>query len=343
MFSAQVWARRFAAVGLAALLWIPECAFALSGRGHQYIGAIADELLTASARKNVAELLGMPLRDAATWADCVKGVVRANNQFVYRKGPRSSEGCTVFESTKGIAEMEDYVRRNTSNCKRRRGEDDCHRQYHYTDVAIQHDRYDRAYVGTSEHDIVAAIAASIAVLQGKSSPAPFKIKGKREALLLLAHFVGDIHQPLHVGSIYLDRQGRPVNPDSPGRGFDRATFTRGGNWITFGSKNLHAEWDAVGKAINPLKISKATLDGALATRMTVGPAQSWSAHWAGEAVITSRQAFEGITFSAFGKKGRWEAHFADRKEYVKAKNRIQAEQLAKAGARLAQVLNALWP
>ena len=54
-------------------------------------------------------------------------------------------------------------------------------------------------------------------------------------------------------------------------------------------------------------------------------------------------AFEGLTFLPASKKGRWGAHFVDRKEYVKAKNRIQAEQLAKAGARLAQVLNAVWP
>ena len=34
----------------------------------------------------------------------------------------------------------------------------------------------------------------------------------REALRLLAHYVGDIHQPLHVAAVYLDREGRVVDP-----------------------------------------------------------------------------------------------------------------------------------
>jgi hypothetical protein len=343
MFSTQVWARRSVAVGLVALLWIPQCAFAYGGLGHQYVGAIADELLTANAKKNVIQLLGMPLRDAATWADCVKGVARAGGKFVYRRGPRSNEGCSAFESARGIAEMEDYVRRNTDNCKRRPGDDDCHRQYHYTDVAIQHDRYDRAYIGTSEHDIVGAIAASIVVLEGKPSPTPFKIKDKREAVLLLAHFVGDIHQPLHVGSIYLDRQGKPVNPDAMGRRFDPATLTRGGNWIAVGGTNLHADWDAIRKSNNALQISKAAMGRARATKMTSGPAQSWAAQWASETVVSSRAAFEGVTFSPSSKKGHWAAHFDDRKAYLKTKNRVQAQELEKAGARLAQILNATWP
>jgi len=29
----------------------------------------------------------------------------------------------------------------------------------------------------------------------------------------LAHYVGDIHRPLHVGAVYLDALGKPVNPN----------------------------------------------------------------------------------------------------------------------------------
>ena len=37
--------------------------------------------------------------------------------------------------------------------------------------------------------------------------------------MLLAHFVGDIHQPLHVGALYLDSNDKPVNPNLGAPGF----------------------------------------------------------------------------------------------------------------------------
>src|SRR6185295_537569 len=98
-------------------------------------------------------------------------------------------------------EMVDFVKRNATNCQRKPAEEICHKQYHYTDIAIQHDSYDPAFQGARTDDITAAITAVVAVLQGGTAQAPFSIKNKREALLLLAHYVGDIHQPLHVGAI----------------------------------------------------------------------------------------------------------------------------------------------
>jgi hypothetical protein len=47
--------------------------------------------------------------------------------------------------------------------------------------------------------------ATTQVLKGGAAPAPFSLKDQREALLLLTHYVGDLHQPLHVGAIYLDK------------------------------------------------------------------------------------------------------------------------------------------
>jgi endonuclease YncB( thermonuclease family) len=49
-------------------------AFAWGPQGHQYAGAIADQLLTANAKSQVNTILGLELRVAATWADCVKDV-----------------------------------------------------------------------------------------------------------------------------------------------------------------------------------------------------------------------------------------------------------------------------
>ncbi|WP_409362753.1 S1/P1 nuclease [Bradyrhizobium sp. CIR18] len=33
------------------------------------------------------------------------------------------------------------------------------------------------------------------------------MKDKKEALFVLSHLVGDLHQPLHVGAVYLDSAG----------------------------------------------------------------------------------------------------------------------------------------
>ena len=53
-------------------------------------------------------------------------------------------------------------------------------------------------VGTSSHDIVAALQSCIDVLQGRPASTPIDLRSREEALRLLAHLVGDLHQPLHV-------------------------------------------------------------------------------------------------------------------------------------------------
>ena len=60
-----------------------------------------------------------------------------------------------------------------------------HTMFHFEDVAIQRNSFDRNFQGTNSHDLVAAIGAAIAVLKDKPAPAPFSIKDKKEALLLL--------------------------------------------------------------------------------------------------------------------------------------------------------------
>ena len=69
-------------------------------------------------------------------------------------------------------------------------------------------------MGTNEHDLVGAVTAAIAVLRDMTPSGPFSIADKKEALFLLAHFLGDLHQPLHVGAVYLDEHGRLVDPDA---------------------------------------------------------------------------------------------------------------------------------
>ena len=58
----------------------------------------------------------------------------------------------------------------------------------------------------AEDDVVHQIAAAVAVLEGKSRRFP-----PAQAVRVLAHLVGDLHQPLHVGTGYFDVR----NPAAP--------------------------------------------------------------------------------------------------------------------------------
>src|SRR4029079_4853653 len=121
----------------------------------------------------------------------------------------------------------------------------CHETYHFADVPVQRDRYDKAYPGTSEHDIVSSINDAILVLRNLPAPLPFFIRDEKEALFLLAHLVGDLHQPLHVGAIYLQADGTAVDPDPANASAVEKSTTHGGNWIIDNEKKLHSDWDGI--------------------------------------------------------------------------------------------------
>ena len=330
----------------AAALTVPSNALAFGPRGHQVAGAIADKMLNAHAAAEVKKNLGMPLRTAATWADCVKDVMPvAGVGLRYRADPKYHAACAAFENTRGIARMQSYVQRNWKTCSPDAHVTACHKKYHFTDVAIQQSRYDRALAGTSDHDIVSALAAIVEVLQDRPPPAPFAIKDRKEALLLLAHLMGDIHQPLHVGSVYLDANNQPMDPGQTGTAIAKTTDTVGGNAIEDGSTNLHAEWDDVSTSLNPLALAAPLLAAAQAVPLTAGDFKVWPAAWASETVLTARGAFNGLSYSHKGaqKPGDWVVKIADRPTYAAQRRAIQTQQIARAGARLAQLLNAIWP
>jgi hypothetical protein len=297
--------------------------------GHHTVAAIADHLIAGTnAARQVKAILGdLSLQDAAVWADCTKGIVPSEN-FAYHPD-RIYPECKVFETADGEAEMADFVRRNLS-----------HGEYHYTDVAIQHDRYDRSLAGTRDDDIVGAVVAATHVLKGEPAPAPFNFKNKREALLLLSHYVGDIHQPLHVGAIYLDANGESVNPDTTT--FDPKTDTHGGNYINVPAKatNLHSMWDAVPASFIVSHLNTEIFRRAKNVSVTKGQVYDWPASWASATLGAAGKAFKGLKFSPL-QKGYWTATLPA--NYSAKMNDIKKTQIVDAGARLAQLLEAIWP
>jgi hypothetical protein len=326
----------------------PTASSAWGYQGHKVVGSIADQLLNPHAKQQVKQILGgdFHLQIVAPWPDCVKSVARHDDgTFHYEVDPNHLEfevPCVPFNSREERARIVDYAKRNWFTCPNvqdghQRG---CHNTYHFEDVAIQRDRFDRNFQGTNDHDLVATIAAAIEVLSDKPAPPPFSIKDKREALFLLAHMIGDLHQPLHVGSVYLDAGGKPVDPDVAHQ-IDEATATAGANFIQDQNINLHHEWDDI-----PTDIGEAATRELLSDARSVPASQGgigdWPAAWASDSILVSHDAFAGLSF-AQTRPNEWTVAFDDHMAYLRSQDAIKRKQLAKGGARLAELLNAIWP
>jgi hypothetical protein len=89
---------------------------------------------------------------------------------------------------------------------------------------------------------VQTLKQAIAVLQGKDTPAtnPHKFT-KRQALILITHMTGDIHQPLHVGAAFVSKDGKFVVPKTKAEIDETAVFdSRGGNNLLLDDEKLSA-------------------------------------------------------------------------------------------------------
>ncbi|MBA3961096.1 MAG: hypothetical protein H0X40_04235 [Chthoniobacterales bacterium] len=215
--------------------------------GHQIIGEIADKLLahTPTGAK-VSELLdGYTLREVAIIPDTIKqwdakGVDDPMVQSYFSSHPKIAEQLRAFWKANPPNEDENSAVPN-------------HHWFHYTDVPLAEplEKYTDGKAGRTQWDIVHMMRSCIAVLRGEEPEENVRAITKPIAVILLAHFVGDIHQPLHVGAEYFDAQGQPANPDQPGETF----ADEGGNSLhlqlngtppPFAAKHpkLHGYWDS---------------------------------------------------------------------------------------------------
>ena len=154
--------------------------FGWGDEGHETIGAMADTLIAGTpAAAHVRELLGAETLSAASvWADRIKG----------------RDGLTP--------EMAQFKTDNPN-----------HFISHFADIPFEEPKYRDDSIGAAADDVVHAIPACILILQGKpEAQSMFTNVSPRIALRLLAHYIEDLHQPLHVGSGYLDRTTF-VNPN----------------------------------------------------------------------------------------------------------------------------------
>ena len=305
-----------------ALLLASPCVHAYGPVGHQIVGAIADERLGSgpTAVKLRSILQGYTLEKASVIPDEIKGWDKKGvddpTTFRYSSRPRLD------------AELAEFWRANpptrdlTSPIPN-------HHWFHYTDVPVLNSqKYSDGKAGRSQWDIVQTMKLCVAVLKGEQpEDNPRKIT-KTVAVILLAHFVGDIHQPLHVGAQYFDEKGNAVDPDRTG---GHGLENQGGNTIRFnhspaaaeatGHKHskLHGFWDTRAVLLLlptlpkelPKEEKKAQMIAArreLVSRMVRQEPPNWRAPanvkptdypelWANQILPTSREAYERLQFN----------------------------------------------
>jgi hypothetical protein len=336
-----------------ALVCAPISAFPYGPDGHKQVGAIADNLIANSrAEVQVKRILGnLNLQTVAVWADCAKGAGPNNGVFEYASDPVKYPECIIFESDENKARFKNFAAMNWDQCGNAHGREHCHNQYHYTDVSTFNTKYTNGLVGTSSFDIVHSIQAAFIYLRsgGKTVTPPFVFADEKEALMLLTHYVGDIHQPLHVVAEYLDENGKEVTPDLVG--YKLGNDTIGGNQLLDASKTLHYEWDSIDPELSVGGArAAAVLSLARCVGPTVGKPENWSIEWASESINMSRQVFGGLRFTlqskyadvANDKEHKWDVTTVDPNYSLKA-NDLKQQKLAKGGARLAWILKAIWP
>jgi len=299
-----------ALIAAAALLAPAGQAHAWGYPGHRIVGAIADLVLRThypdvyrqvQAKLAVTDAAGKEVKrtlsEVAVFADCAK------NEKQYC-GRDASE------------EERQYALRNLE-----------HFRFHYADVPIEERRYVAGTAGTDEIDVVHMINYAVAQLRGRKPP---KIAGvdltDAEAVWLLAHLVGDIHQPLHVGAKYYDRDClKGVDPNRTGHaptfGIGEASIeTIGGNSIALTlpepavppAPNLHVYWDvaAVAQAMQAAGTSSVpSAEPGFAAILaatppagwrTDGDVETWAAKWAGEILPLAAQAHRKLTIRRLG-------------------------------------------
>jgi len=330
------------------LLWLGAAAIAPAApatawgwQGHEYVGALGGKLLNPNARQHVSRLLGrnLSLPLAAVWPDCAKNASGPPGYALSQA--YLAQVCNQLPTAERQG-MWEYTRRNWNNCEYSHRLSNCHKAFHFADVNVhEHDDYGEAYFGAPNYDVVHAIRALMVILRCPDGatcdtrPFPGNIASKREALILLAHFVGDLHQPLHVGAIYLD----PATAQETG---DTGQETIGGNALLLApgsSDNLHHEWDTV----SPTSPSAQAIAQGCQIAPLPNPRPEPIESWASESVTLAKLAYNGMTFSPDSQQGNWDIQFADRPGYMSSLRRIQNQQLIKGGARLAILLNSVWP
>jgi S1/P1 Nuclease len=315
-------------VGFAICVLCSEKALAWAQEGHAAVALIAEHLISPTTQTKVQRLLAeggdKDLVSVASWADQV--IIAAHDEGPLRGNQEAIEFNQKFPKS-GM--------------------------WHFVNLPLGATSYDQVRNFSTSDDVVHAISRCIQVLESPlPEPGTFT---KVQALRLLVHFVGDIHQPLHCGTGFysFSATGDPHLITAPEEASGQLN-DRGGNLLFYGSnatEQLHALWDRtlVEKVDNSIDyqvladfLTKSYLPKEMA--QTPGDYHHWAETWAIESVRIAVLAYRAITFGI--------ADFDTNQHlvrisitlptnYLETNRAYAAQQLARAGVHLAQLLDSV--
>ncbi|HXU38226.1 MAG TPA: S1/P1 nuclease [Blastocatellia bacterium] len=311
-------------------------------RGHGLVGAIADKRLATNPtiKTKVDTLLdGLTLQQAATLPDSIKTWDTRPDGF-------HVTGHPTIET-----QLRAFVAANPAGGK------PSHHDFHFTDVPVAGDEtYASGTVGREPFDIVHMIPFCIRVLKGEEPETNDRAITKAVAVILLVHYMGDIHQPLHVGAEYFTSKGKPFEPSETNLGF----ADQGGNKLTLfllsngkatSAKGLHGYWD--GQSVTTAFGS--TPDDQVAQKLAssqppnwklTGGVETWAEQLANDILPIARTAHTRLSFtlikSTKGKKDIDSGRATEKKttglSYKNFAGVTVSNEIQKAGWRLAALL-----
>jgi hypothetical protein len=377
--SAQRWptdlksaVKQIVVFALTLMLFVSRC-LGYGQTGHEIVGGIADKLIanTPVGGKISALIDGISLEGAAFIPDEIKAWDK-NGVDDPKAFPHYPDHAKIDK------QLRDFWRANppTQDSK---SPAPSHHWFHYTDVPILNvHRYSDGTTGRTQWDIVHMISYCVDVLRAEvPENNPRKIT-RPVAVILLTHYAGDIHQPLHVGAEYFNHAGQAVDPDKNQPGIE----DEGGNAIMLQfirgtpeemahrGLRLHGFWDydAVMANLPPLSptLSKEEryqkIDQAkrkLIDRFVKEQPQNWRApanvalknygeFWADDILPVAREAHERLQFINVHQTvdqertvmagDAREKNAPDRVGYADWSAKIVRDELHKAGWRLADLL-----
>jgi hypothetical protein len=318
---------------------------------HSMIAAAATPFLTAKA-KHAADQLLKPLgaegtlEAVAPWADLVKRKKTA---------PDDKNTKEFLEDPRNIGDhpnATEYI----------------NGEWHYADMPLGCKAYDpKSYPKfVRDDDVVHILCTAIEVLQGKSDRF-----SSINALRLVVHLVGDVHQPLHVGCSFLTKT-KPVKivTDPTIIAADEKKFVsdRGGNalLLPLGSSGiaLHSYWDSKLGGSNPLTAAAESVNASqediqnlvesvktlqkkradLVIPLDVSDIETEVNGWASESLRAAGKAYQNLKIDANNEKNKKTSFFVKwegKAAYDKRCGPVVKEQMTAAVNNLANLLNAI--
>jgi hypothetical protein len=290
----------------ASFVWLVTLAMTVpvwcwGNEGHRAVALVAQAQLSVPAKAQIQSLIGTALPAIATCADEVRAHERNPQEFTL------SPACLhVFPTPQPTG---------TAN-------------WHFINLDVGKPDLSDAAMDQLCHDdcVVAKILSFQSVLASKVTPA----SSRMQALAFLVHFVGDVHQPLHAAERNKDAGGNLVTVGFP---------TTDGPTGPLSEETLHAVWDTA--VIQRISRDETALVAAIAAQIAAARKEKVPAQLGPWVHVWSRQSEALARVSAYQDRGvniPTSQHDLSL-EYEKAAAGVIETQIARAGFRLATLIN----